>query len=305
MSGRARRPARKRAAAEEEHENHERWMISYADMLTLLFVLFVVLFAMSQLDQAKFNALKASLAMGFGEQSAAFTGRESPMDGQSAPDETLPVDLNPAVVGDRPAEQRAAEKKVAAAAVSKATQDRLAAQRAAARREIDDFKRVRQMILDALKKNGVNEQEVRFAIDQRGLVVTVLTSEVVFPSGSAELLTTGRKIIDSVGPPLRTLPNHIEIDGHTNKLPISSAQYPSNWELATARATTVLRYLISAEKLPAARLSAAGFADQRPLYDYGDSRAMRLNRRVEIVVLSTLSSEERAHLPYVAAEEGS
>lgn len=304
MSGRARRPARKRAEAEEEHENHERWMISYADMLTLLFVLFVVLFAMSQLDQAKFAALKASLAMGFGEQSAAFTGRESPMDGQSAPDETLPVDLNPAVVGNRSARQQATEKKLAAAAVTKATQDRLDAQRAAARHEIDDFRRIQRMILEALKRNGISQDEVRFAIDQRGLVVTVLTSEVVFPSGSAELLPTGRKIIDSIGPPLRTLPNSIEIDGHTNKLPISSAQFPSNWELATARATTVLRYLASTQRLPQARLSAAGFADQRPLLPYDDSRAMRLNRRVEVVVLSTLSSEERAHLPYVAAEEG-
>src|SRR5512139_810951 len=136
----SRGPKRRRAPVEEEHENLERWMISYADMLTLLFVLFVVLFAISQLDQAKFKALKDSLSMGFGAQSAALTGQQSAMDGQSAAQETFPVDLDPGVGGGHSAGQSAENKQAVSAAIAKATAKRISAQRSAASREIQDFR---------------------------------------------------------------------------------------------------------------------------------------------------------------------
>jgi chemotaxis protein MotB len=111
---------------------------------------------------------------------------------------------------------------------------------------------------------------------------------VLFDSGGATLLPGGRRILDTVSPTLIKLPNRLSIDGHTNSIPIATAQFPSNWELSTARATGVLRYLHSSHGIPYSRMSATGFADTRPLFPASNPKALALNRRVEIVVLARL-----------------
>jgi chemotaxis protein MotB len=145
---------------------------------------------------------------------------------------------------------------------------------------------------------------VRFTVDARGLVVTIVTSSVVFQGDSAALLPAGQRIVAAVGPTLRPLANHIEVDGHTNQLPVPTRNYPTAWELSTARASAVVRYLVDHEGLAANRLMAAGFAGEKPLYPPRDPRAVTLNRRVEVVVLSTLPAAERALLPTAAPSSG-
>jgi chemotaxis protein MotB len=100
-------------------------------------------------------------------------------------------------------------------------------------------------------------------------------------------------------PSLRTLPNSIEVDGHTNQLQVPTVNYPSAWELSTARASTVVRYLVE-HGLAGGRMSASGFAGTRPLIPPSDPRSVTMNRRVDIVVLSNLPPEERALLPAAA-----
>jgi chemotaxis protein MotB len=165
-----------------------------------------------------------------------------------------------------------------------------------AQKEVTNLEEVKRQILEAAKRQGM-EDAVRFAIDERGLVVTIVTSEVVFAGDRADLLAAGQRILDVVAPALTPLPNHIEVDGHTNQLPVPTKYYPSAWELSSARASTVVRYLIDQGHLPASRLSAAGFAGERPLYPPSDPKAPSLNRRVDIIVLSTLPAAERALLP--------
>jgi chemotaxis protein MotB len=128
---------------------------------------------------------------------------------------------------------------------------------------------------------------VQFSIDRRGLIITVVTNALVFPGNSATLLSEGRQILAVIAPPLVKAPNDIEVDGHTNQENVSTDPYPSGWELSSARASAVVRFLIGGDVAPS-RLSAVGFSDQHPLYPPSDPRSITLNRRVEIVVLSSL-----------------
>jgi chemotaxis protein MotB len=303
MSHKSGKPRKKHGGAHaEEHENHERWLVSYADMLTLLFVLFVVLYSMSTVDSKKFAALADGLAHGFGAPSVAFSGREAPMDGAGQDAAVLPLQpgvdpgLAEAVRKNAQANDKAAHAAVAAAQRAKASEDA-----AAATREVQNLREVQKQIAAALRKAKL-EQSVRFTIDERGLVVSVVSSEVVFAGDRADLLPAGVKILDAVAPALLRLPNNVEVDGHTNQLNVPTRNYPSAWELSTARASVVVRHL-TADGLPASRMSAAGFAGTRPLIDPADPRAVKMNRRVDIVVLSNLSAEQRALLPSAAGTE--
>jgi chemotaxis protein MotB len=293
------KPARHKKGHEEEHENHERWLVSYADMMTLLMVLFVVLFAMSQVDQKKFNALADGLAKGFGAPTVAFSGAGVKV--QEEADSTAVVNLAGAGAASTTGQSSTANT-VQDPALRKAVQDADRARQQnmqdAAQQEVRNFEQVKKKISEQANQQGLADS-LHFTIDERGLVVTIVTSGVVFAGDRAELLPAGQRIVDSVIPALVALPNHIEVDGHTNQLQTPTVNYPSAWELSTARASDVVRYLIKSG-MAASRLSAAGYAGEKPLYPPSDPRAVTLNRRVEIVVKSDLPAAERALLASAA-----
>ncbi|WP_067508863.1 flagellar motor protein MotB [Actinoplanes sp. TFC3] len=297
---------RKKKGGHEEHEehvNHERWLVSYADMLTLLFVLFVVLFSMSSVDQKKFAELAAGLSEGFGASSAAFQGNISTLDGAGQSTNVVPIDpgTNPGdgsggTEGMTKEQQKAVERALQAASRKKASEDAKAATA-----EAENLKKVENKLADALKKNKLLGQ-VKFTIDQRGLVVTIVTNEVVFAGNRADLQAGGRKILDTIAPTLAKLPNNIEVDGNTNQLKATTTYYPSGWELSAARASTTVRYLI-AHGLAKNRMSAVGFSDTKPLIDPKDPRAVTMNRRVDVVVLTTLKADQASLLPSAAGDD--
>jgi chemotaxis protein MotB len=297
---------RKKGGGHEEHEehvNHERWLVSYADMLTLLFVLFVVLFSMSSVDQKKFAELAAGLSAGFGAQSVAFQGETSTLDGSGASSQIVQIDpgANP---GDgstgkqtlTKAQQTAVDRAVQAesrAAASKSAQ--------AATKEAENLKKVEEKISDALKAAKLLNQ-VKFTIDARGLVVTVITNEVVFDGNRADLQPGGALILDTIAPTLAKLPNNIEVDGNTNQLKAKTTYYPSGWELSAARASTVVRYFTD-HGLAKNRMSAVGYSDTHPLIPASDPRSVKLNRRVDVVVLTTLPADQASLLPAAAGDD--
>lgn len=299
MSRKARGTKRPRPGTEhvEEPENHERWMVTYSDMITLLMVLFIVMFSMSAVDNKKFQELASALAVSFGGgNSAVLSGMASPIEGR-ADVTVLPKDpgADPDIKGELIRDMTVKSDDTAAAKDerSKASKDASAAQR-----ELDNLREVQRKITAALKAKRL-EDSVRFHIDERGLVVTVVTSDVVFAGDRADLLTAGRKIVDAIAPALRRLPNKVQVDGHTNQLPVPTVNYPSAWELSTARAAAVVRRL-NADGIVKSRLTAAGYADTRPLVDPTDSRSVTMNRRVDVVVLSTLPPSQAALLPSAA-----
>jgi chemotaxis protein MotB len=263
-----------------EHENEERWLLTYADMITLLMVLFIVMFAMSQVDQRKFMQLKNGLASGFGAPVAMLSGGDAMLDpgGAIAPDS-----INLAGQAGGRGSSNATDAINAAAVAQLAT----ATEKAAVAQEAKKLQQAQQALQKALQAAGL-KNGATFRFDERGLVVTIATDKVLFDSGSATLLPEGRQILDALGPVLRALPNQLSIDGHTNSLPIHTAQFPSNWELSSARAIGVLRYLASSQHLPVTRMSETGFADSRPRIEGTGAKALVVNRRVEIVVLAAV-----------------
>jgi chemotaxis protein MotB len=273
---------------EEEHENHERWLVSYADMMTLLLVLFVVLFAMSQVDKAKFAALASGLSEAFGAPVTALSsaGTNSEASVLDSLDAAVDVQIPPAP---------AAEEAVDAAAAEAARQE---AQRVAAeaRAEYDELAAARDAIDAALAAAGYADT-ARYEIDERGLVVHIVSDPVLFGPEEADLRPQGRDVLDAIAPTLAALPNRLGIEGHANHLPVTrGGPWPSNWELSAYRATTVVRYLAAAG-VPQDRLSGTGYSDTRPLVPVTDPNAVSVNRRVDIVVVSNASAEATELLP--------
>jgi chemotaxis protein MotB len=281
----------------EEHVNHERWLVSYADMLTLLFVLFVVLFSMSNVDKAKFAELASGLSEGFGAQNAAVTGNVSNLDGAGQATTVVPIDpgVNPGDGGTGTDGLTKQQKEAVQRAILAASRREASANAKAATKEAENLKEIERRIADALEAAKLLNQ-VRFTINERGLVITVVTNEVVFAGNRAGLRAGGRKILDAIGPTLAKLPNNIEVDGNTNQLKASTTYYPSGWE------STTVRYLIG-HGLPKDRMSAVGFSDTKPLIDPRDPRAVTMNRRVDVVVLTTLKAEQAVLLPAAAGSD--
>ncbi|NEK57821.1 flagellar motor protein MotB [Geodermatophilus sabuli] len=274
---------------EEEHENHERWLVSYADMMTLLLVLFVVLYAMSQVDKQKFAQLASGLSEAFGTPVSAIpaaTTEGSVLDG-------LPgaIDIASAIPPEETVEQAAVDRAAAQAALAEARQ--VAAE---AQAQYDELAAARERIEAALEAAG-HAGAARFEIDERGLVVHIVADQVLFDAERAELRPEGRQILDAIAPTLRTLPNGLGVEGHANHLPVTAGgPWPSNWELSAYRATTVVRQL-AVGGVPQVRMVANGYSDTRPLVPPTDPAAISVNRRVDVVVLSTASAEANDLLP--------
>ena len=298
--------ARRRKGGHEEHEehvNHERWLVSYADMLTLLFVLFVVLFSMSSVDQKKFAELAAGLSEGFGASSVAMTGNVSNLEGAGESTSVVPIDpgTNPGDGSAGTEDMTKEQKEAVDRAIRAASRKEASADAKAATKEAENLKEVEKKIADALAAAKLLNQ-VKFTINERGLIITVITNDVVFAGNRAELQAGGMRILDTIAPALATLPNNIEVDGNTNQLKATTSFYPSGWELSAARASTTVRYLIG-NGLAKQRMSAVGFSDTKPLIDPRDPRAVTMNRRVDVVVLTQLTAEQAALLPAASGDD--
>jgi chemotaxis protein MotB len=281
---------RRRRHEEEEHENHERWLVSYADMVTLLMCLFIVLFAMSQIDKAKFAALASGLSASFGAPISALPGsadaEPSVLDGLAAP-----ADIALGVAPEEEVSQAQLDAASAQAAVAEA--QRVAHE---AQAEYTELAAARDRLEAALAAAGY-AGAARYEIDGRGLVVHIVADEVLFDAEEAQLRPEGRSILDAVAPTLGGMANQLAVEGHANHLPVTAGgPWPSNWELSAYRATTVVRHLAGAG-VAQGRMVANGYSDTRPLVPITDPGAISVNRRVDVVVLSTASAEANALLP--------
>jgi len=277
----ARRGNRRRASHHEaEHDNEERWLLTYADMITLLMTLFMVLFAISSVNTTKFELLSKSLQEAIsgkivsGGESLQETGSTEKTD-PAAPEPPIPA-IQPMIKVDSSTSERGT------------TRTAPASTNAAAHEE-EDFQELKRKIDAYAREHGL-QSKLQTTVARRGLVIRLLTDRVLFASGQAQLQPASEGLLTVISRLLVAEVRHpIAVEGHTDNRPISSSQYPTNWELSTARATQVVRYFIRHGVAPH-RLQAAGLAAQRPiasnLSDAGRSR----NRRVEIVLVRLNSS---------------
>lgn len=239
---------------EEEHDNIERWLISYADFITLLFALFVVLYALSSVNEGKYRVLSNALGN-------AFSNRVIPLQN----DRIQPLSLLPI----RPLPLSSPKS-----------------------RNVEELRRERERLTiigrDILKVLAplVSEGKVRVSQNSRGVSVEINAS-VLFSPGDAKLTGESEKALRAVALVLRSDQHAIQVEGHTDVAPIKNASFPSNWELSAVRASSVVRLFIDGG-INESRLTAVGHGPTQPISNNETSDGRARNRRVEVTILSAL-----------------
>ncbi len=272
----------------EEHENHERWLVSGYDMMTLLFAVFVVLFAISSTNVSKVKELTKSLQEAF--SGPVLTGGQAMMDrgAQSEAEDASPTPplptLSPAQAVD--AAMKGTDSKAAAA-------DLAARGAELAAREEQSFQALKKKI-DALVHDAHLDDKVSTTVSERGLRVRLLTDRLLFDSGSAVINPAAFGTLDSIGAIIAEERKHpVAVEGHTDDRPIHTSLYPSNWQLSGGRAAAVVQRLIGAGVAPR-RTSLSGYAAEHPVSSNETSAGRARNRRVEII-LTRLHGANQSH----------
>jgi len=246
----------------EPHVNHERWLVSYADFITLLFAVFVVLYAMGQSDKKKVEEVVKSIQQSFGMATAgAPTPKINVIDSQT-------ITVIPALKPE----------------VKTSPMDRPRSGQGKARADEKDFRQIKAAIEAYLVRQGA-QHKVSLEITRRGLIVS-LKEVGFFPSGQADIKPEAYELINTIAEVVTQYNNPLRLEGHTDNIPISTSQFPSNWELSTARATRALKYLLKNFDIETGKISATGYAEFRPLAENSTAEGRAKNRRVDLVMLS-------------------
>jgi chemotaxis protein MotB len=233
-------------------ENLERWLLTYADLITLLLAFFIVMYSMSQIDAKKFGKMAEAL------QGVLKGGENILMQG---------------------------EQKTQGHGLLK----------------LGNLRSLQRQVEESFSALG-KQEDVQTEITERGLVVHIVES-ALFKLGSAELEPKAMDVLDLVFENIKNVPNHVRVEGHTDDRPINTVQYPSNWELSTARATQVARYFINMHGFPPDKISALGYGEFRPIRPNNSIENRAKNRRVDVVILTMeLSLKEPSSQLYHLAE---
>jgi chemotaxis protein MotB len=280
----ARGHGRKRGHGGHEEESNERWLLTYADMITLLMALFMVLFSISSVNISKYQVLQHALKAAFsgnilpGGKSIAQQGASA--SASKAPSTTEAAAVVPLTALGSGIESTTTTRSATQTAASATAQ---AAAQTAAQQQASEFLRIKHE-LDAYAASHGFSKSVKTTIEARGLAIRVLTDQLLFASGQAALNSRADGLLSEIGQLLNVdESNPIAVEGNTDNVPIHSALFPSNWQLSTARASTVVQYLVE-HGVSAHRLTATGYADQRPLASDATAAGRARNRRVEIVL---------------------
>jgi len=256
---------RQRAKHLGEASNSDRWLVSYADLVTLLLAFFVVLFASSYRDAQTFHRLSEAIHVGF-QQLGAFSGGERDS-GVAYPN--LPSSkYTPQVQHPQPSAQ------VAGASSS----------------DLDELQKQIQTALGSELKN----HEVETRVTPEGFVIS-LKELGFFSSGQAGLVTPAAGKIERIANVLAQHGLELRIEGHSDDQPIHSSQFDSNWELSTARAMAVMKFLVEHDGFDPRKISIAGYGEYRPIADNATPEGRRANRRVDLVVVAPLTPQSQSH----------
>ena len=228
--------------------SRDRWLISYADYVTLLLAFFMTIYAVSRLDNAKLLQAQHSIQRAL--NAPVFLGG-FPLEPGVA---DLPI---PGAQGDLPE----------------------AGLRSSPSTQIEEIAREVQQSL----QNQALHQDIRLMITGRGLVIH-LPEFLFFETGEAKIRPETEPLLNRLAELLRKIPNHVVVEGHTDNVPINTPQFPTNWELSVHRATNLVRYLIEQQHIDPSRLAAAGYGEYAPLASNDEDSGRRLNRRVDIVI---------------------
>lgn len=247
----------KKKAKHPEHVNLERYLISYADFITLLFATFVVLYALSQVDISSFKSLEDSMKQAFAAPSI-LSGSDGVMDASS---DTL-FDNSQGDTMVSPLMMEYMSQKY----------------------ETQSMQEIQKGVDEKVKAGEIDGVEATQT--DRGLVIK-FNDDFLFAPGSAILTTKAKIKLDKVGAIIgkKFILHNMRVEGHTDNQPIKSTQFPSNWELSSARSSAIIRYYISTFGFMPSLFTAIGYADTRPIADNKTAGGKAKNRRIEILIL--------------------
>jgi chemotaxis protein MotB len=271
----------------EEHQNHEAWAIPYGDLITLLLAFFVVMYAMSSVNEGKYRVLSDSLVAAFrgsprtlepiqvgekqvgnGADMAMSIVKQAMLEGQPREMlEPMPIQVTDTMrQNSRQAPDAAYEAE--------------STQQSSAGIELESVAREVERAME-----GLIEKEL-IVVRRHGLWVEVeIRTDILFPSGVATLSTQAEQVLQQLAQTLKPFPNPIRVEGHTDNRPISTKAFPSNWELSSARAASVV-HLFSSAGIDPARLAVIGLGEHRPVQSNATAEGRNANRRVLLVILS-------------------
>jgi chemotaxis protein MotB len=258
---------RRKKSSGGHHPSHERWIVSYADFVTLLFAFFVVMFATANADKGKARAVGESVKAALEEGRISNVG--------DAIRQVFSREGNP------PAHKPDAKQISSDKAVQNAENLSIEEQSARAYLEL-------RPLMDRLKKQlqaEVQKGDVEVHMEPRGLAIS-FKQAALFASGEDELKTSSFDAIGKVGVAIRDLPNQVRLEGNTDNVPIHNDRFRSNWELSAARSIALLNLLVDRYQVPAERLGVAGYADVAPVASNATEEGRARNRRVDVVILS-------------------
>jgi chemotaxis protein MotB len=257
-----------RKKVHEEHENLERWLVSYADFITLLFAFFVVMYAISSVNEGKYRVLSDSIVQAFQEKQI----------------KKQLIDMghqNPSILAG------------AGKPIGKATPEKINATDKQDSLETAHMKSIARDVMTAMA-SLVQKGQVKVTQSPRGITVEINAS-TLFPSGEATLAPASVEALSAVAKVLALTDNPIQVEGHTDNIPIKGGIYPSNWELSSARAAAVVR-LLAEQGVPQSRMVAIGYADNRPLDTNATPEGRARNRRVNVLILNKVADGKELRL---------
>ncbi|WP_028987321.1 flagellar motor protein MotB [Thermicanus aegyptius] len=244
----------------EEHQMDETWLIPYADLLTLLLALFIVLFSLSEIDSQKVEKMANAFNI-------AFRGAVGVLQyDQMIPTKVPNLTSNPAGSGSQ---NNFDQKEI----------ERLQAYQ----QETAQLKKIMEEMNQYIEKNGLTNQ-LKTSLTNEGLLLTI-GEDALFDSGKADILPQARKIAKEISVILeKSFPHEVSVSGHTDNRPIHNAEFQSNWDLSTARAVNFLNVILENKNLSPDKFRVIGYGEYRPVADNNTERGRALNRRVEVLI---------------------
>jgi chemotaxis protein MotB len=280
-----------RKKREEEHENHERWLVSYADFITLLFAFFVVMYAISSVNEGKYRVLSTTLVDAFQQ---GRKGSPDPIQIGEEPRSPLPTTTDP-FTGTMAASSALEQGEYRPAEELPAIEEGVDKSESEAEEE-NEFPL--QPIADNIKDSlsPFIDQGLAEVTSNPYWIEVEIKSKMLFPSGSARLEPEALDALSAIAAILEPLPNVVNVEGHTDNVPIRTITFPSNWELSAARAASVV-HLFTRLGMDPERLAAIGYGEHRPVADNDEETGRQRNRRVSLVIMAQRRDRKSRSVP--------
>lgn len=253
-----------RRKKQEEHENHERWLVSYADFITLLFAFFVVMYSISAVNEGKYRVLSDSISAAFDPSRAG-----------------LPIKLSSPL--KPPILERDLQSSSARSAGTDSKYPSMASGPQPTEQDRINLRKISGQVKRSLE-TLIDQDLIRVKSNDLWVEIEIKSS-ILYKSGSAHLSRQARPVLKKIARTLAKFPNQIQVEGFTDNVPIRTPTYPSNWELSAARAASVV-HLFTQSGVPARHLSAIGYAEHKPIASNKTAAGRQKNRRINIVVQS-------------------